>query len=89
PAMPDVPTLKEAGVSGAESSSWVALLGPRDMPKEIAEKIAATVKKIVESPKMRENLIAQGATGVGSTPDELDQVIKTDRQRYGDIIRTL
>lgn len=89
PAMPDVPTLKEAGVSGAESSSWVALLGPRDMPKEIAEKIAATVKKIVDSPKMRENLIAQGATGVGSTPDELDQVIKTDRQRYGDIIRTL
>ena len=87
PALPDVPTIAEAGAAGGESGSWIALLAPAGTPKPVIDKLAADVKEAVESPDVREKLIAQGAVPQASTPAELQKLIDTDRARYGNIIR--
>jgi tripartite-type tricarboxylate transporter receptor subunit TctC len=87
PALPDVPTLAEAGVKDAESGSWIALLAPAATPAAIIDKVAADVKEAVSAPDVREKLLAQGAVPQASTPKELQALIDKDRTRYGRIIR--
>src|SRR5256714_2895215 len=87
PAIPDVPTLAEAGVKGAESGSWIALLAPAGTPAAIIDKVAADVKEAVSAPDVREKLIGQGAVPQPRTPRELQALIDKDRERYGRIIR--
>jgi len=87
PALPDVPTLAEAGVKDAESGSWIALLAPAATPAAIVAKVGADLKEAVEAPEVREKLIAQGAVPQASTPAELQALINADLARYGRIIR--
>jgi tripartite-type tricarboxylate transporter receptor subunit TctC len=87
PALPNVPTIAEAGVRNAESGSWIALLAPAGTPVAIIDKLAANVKEIVAVPDTRDKLIAQGGVPRSSTPAELQKLIDTDRARYGRIIR--
>jgi tripartite-type tricarboxylate transporter receptor subunit TctC len=87
PALPDVPTLAEAGVKNAESGSWIALLAPAGTPPAIITKVGADVKDAVAESDVKEKLIAQGAVPQASTPAELQKLIDTDLARYGRIIR--
>jgi tripartite-type tricarboxylate transporter receptor subunit TctC len=87
PALPGVPTLAEAGVKGAESGSWIALLAPAGTPAAIIDKVAADVKEVVAAPDTRDKLIAQGAVPQASTPAELQALIDADLARYSKIIR--
>lgn len=86
PSMPDVPTLAEAGIQNAESGSWVGLLAPAGTPKEIVDKIAADVHKVVAIPEVKKQLVDQGAIPVGSSPQQFAQTIANDRKRYARII---
>ena len=87
PAIPDVPTLAEAGVKDAESGSWIALLAPAGTPAAIIEKANADVREAVSIPEVRERLIGQGAVPQASTPKELQALIDADLKRYGRIIK--
>jgi tripartite-type tricarboxylate transporter receptor subunit TctC len=87
PALPEVPTLAEAGVKNAESGSWIALLAPAGTPPAITAKVAADIRDAVAAPDVREKLIAQGAVPKASTPAELQALIDADRARYGRVIR--
>ncbi|HUN68855.1 MAG TPA: tripartite tricarboxylate transporter substrate binding protein [Burkholderiales bacterium] len=87
PALPDVPTLAEAGVKDAESGSWIALLAPAGTPAAVIDKVGADVKEAVAIPDVRDKLIAQGAVPQASTPKELQALIDADLRRYGRIIR--
>ena len=86
PAMPDVPTMVEAGITGAESGSWIGFLAPQGTPKEIIDKIAAGVKEVVAMPEVSQQLIAQGAVPMSSTPNQFAELIANDRKRYARII---
>ncbi len=86
PALPDVPTLAQAGISGADSGSWVGLLAPAGTPQEIVDKISAGVKQVVAMPEVRQQLVEQGAIPVGSTPQQFSELIATDRKRYAKVI---
>lgn len=87
PALPDVPTIAEAGVANAESGSWIAILAPTGTPRAIIDKVSADVGEAVAAPDVREKLIAQGAVPQASTPAELQALIAADLARYGKIIR--
>ena len=87
PALPDVPTIAEAGVKGGESGSWIALLAPAGTPQPIIDRLAADVKAAVAAPEVREKLIGQGAVPQSTTPAELQKLIDADAARYGRIIR--
>ncbi len=85
-AMPDVPTLQESGITGAESGSWVGLLAPAGTPKEIVDKISQGIQQALAVPEVQQNLLAQGAIAKGGTPADFAQLIATDRKRYERII---
>ena len=85
-ALPDVPTLEEAGVKGAESGSWIGLLAPAGTPKEIVDKISQGIQLAVAAPEFGQQLVAQGAVAKGGSPADFAQLIATDRKRYARII---
>ena len=87
PALPDVPTLAEAGVKDAESGSWIALLAPAGTPAGVLARVEADVKEAVVADDVRVKLIAQGAVPQSSTPKELHALIQSDLARYGRILR--
>jgi tripartite-type tricarboxylate transporter receptor subunit TctC len=88
--LPNVPTIAEAAnLRGFEAVSWYALVGPAGMPKEVVAKIHADVAKVIQLPDVREKLGNMGVDAVGSTPEQLRIAIKTDYDRYGEIIRKL
>lgn len=86
PAIPDVPTMVESGITGAESGSWIGFLAPQGTPKDIIDKIAAGVKEVVAMPEVSQQLIAQGAVPMSSTPTQFADLIANDRKRYARII---
>jgi len=87
PALPNVPTIAEAGVKGGESGSWIALLAPAGTPSAVIQKIANDVREAVSQKDIQEKLIGQGAVPQASTPKELQALIDKDLARYGKIIR--
>jgi tripartite-type tricarboxylate transporter receptor subunit TctC len=86
-ALPDVPTIAEAGVPGGESGSWIALLAPAGTPPAVIQKISHDVRETVSDKDIQEKLIGQGAVPQASTPGELQALIDKDLARYGKIIR--
>lgn len=89
PALPDVPTMAESGLTGAESTSWIAVLGPAGLPDDIVEFVSASIEEITAIPSFQEALLEQGATAVGSTPEELATVIRNETALYQEIIEDL
>jgi tripartite-type tricarboxylate transporter receptor subunit TctC len=87
PALPDVPTLAEAGVKDAESGSWIALLAPAGTPAAIVTKVGADIRDALGQSDVKEKLVSQGAVPQASTPQELQALINADLARYGKIIR--
>jgi tripartite-type tricarboxylate transporter receptor subunit TctC len=87
PALPDVPTLAEAGVPNAESGSWIALLAPAGTPAPVVQRLSVDIREAVAAPDVAEKLVAQGAVPQASTPAELQKLIDADKARYGRIIR--
>ena len=85
-AMPDVPTLQESGVTGAESGSWLGLLAPAGTPPEVVEKISRGLQQVVTAPDVQQQLLAQGAIAKTGTPQDFVQLIANDRKRYARII---
>jgi tripartite-type tricarboxylate transporter receptor subunit TctC len=85
-AFADVPTLQEAGVTGAESGSWIGLLAPADTPKEIVEKISLSIQQVVAIPEVQQQLVAQGAIAKSGSPADFAQLIAADKKRYARII---
>lgn len=86
PALSDVPTLEESGVSGAESGSWLGLLAPAGTPQNIVDKITQGLQQVVAMPDVQQQLLGQGAVAKGGTTADFVNLIATDRKKYARII---
>jgi tripartite-type tricarboxylate transporter receptor subunit TctC len=86
PAMPGIPTLAESGVPDYFSISWIGVLAPAGTPKAIVDKISKDIQEIVASPDVNKRFIEQGATPVGSSPEQFNALIDSERARYRKII---
>ncbi len=86
-ALPDVPTLEESGIKGAESGSWLGLLAPAGVPQTIIDKVSRDIQAVVAMPEVKDKLLAQGAIAKGGSPDDFRKLIASDREKYARIIR--
>ena len=86
PALPDLPTVAEF-VAGFEASTWWGVLGPAGLPKDIVEKLNATIAKIVATNDVKERLVTLGADPVSTTPDEFMNLIRLELPKYGKIVQ--
>ena len=86
-ALPDVPTLDEAGVSGFNSISWIGLLAPAGTPREVTDKVAADVRAVLAQEDVKRRFTELGAVPAGTTPAAFAKLIDDDQKRYAQIIR--
>ena len=84
--VPDVPTLREAGVNGTDLEVWTALAGPASLPKPIVARMAAAIAEVMRRPEVQARLLAAGWHAVGSGPEGLAQRMKADTALLSDII---
>ncbi|HXU50993.1 MAG TPA: tripartite tricarboxylate transporter substrate binding protein [Casimicrobiaceae bacterium] len=82
PALPDVPTVAEAGVPGFETVAWFGLLAPAATPRPIVERLATEIRKIVAMPEVKARIEGTGAKEVGSTPEEFAKRIHDDVAKW-------
>jgi tripartite-type tricarboxylate transporter receptor subunit TctC len=90
PYLPDVPTMEEAGVPGysrAGSDLWFGIMGPKGIPKPVADKLNAELIKVMRSAAMRETVRAQFLELWTSTPEEFTTTIKTDLAKWSKIVK--
>ncbi|CAB3682907.1 Bug family tripartite tricarboxylate transporter substrate binding protein [Achromobacter kerstersii] len=88
PALPDVPTMAEAGVKGYEASSWFGLLAPAGTPPAIVEKIQRDVAAALQQEPVRAQLQAQGATPSGNTPTQFKQFMAQETVKWAEVVKT-
>src|SRR6266849_4123714 len=86
-ALPDVPTVAEAGVMNYEASGWLGLLAPHGTPKPIIAKLNQELVAAVNDPVVRNKIIEQGAEGVSTTPEGLGKFVAAESLKWRDIIR--
>ena len=85
--LPEVPTMKEAGVEGVEVSLWYGLLAPAATPKDVVEKLGAAVKRAAHDPAILAQLKKQGADPVGNTPAEFNAYLQQEQKRWAEVVR--
>ena len=86
-ALPDVPTMVEAGVPGFEASSWFGMLAPAGTPREIVNKVNADVNKWLSSPEAKEKLAQQGAIAAGGTPEDFANHIAAETAKWAKVVK--
>jgi tripartite-type tricarboxylate transporter receptor subunit TctC len=85
--MPDVPTMKEAGIDGVEAPVWYALLGPAALPREIVSTLGSATARAARDPDLRRRMLEQGAEPIGSTPEEFAKLLREEVPRWAEIVR--
>lgn len=85
-AMPELPTIAEAGVTGYEASTWYGLLAPAKTPKPIIDRLHVETVKILAGPA-RQRLEVQGFEPVGGTPAEFSAYIKSEIVKWAKVIK--
>ena len=87
PALPDVPTMIEAGVPGYTAGTWYGVLAPTGTPPAIVKRLNAEIVKAVASPDLREQFAGQSVTAAGGTAEEFAALIRSDYDKWGKLIR--
>ncbi len=86
-ALPDVPTIAEAGVPGYEYTNWYGVLAPAGTPPAVLAKLQAEIARILNLPDLRDRLSKEGAAVVASTPAEFAAFLKSEMEKAARIVK--
>jgi tripartite-type tricarboxylate transporter receptor subunit TctC len=86
-ALPNVPTLDEAGLKGFDLGTWFGVLAPAATPKDIVARLNTEMVKIIKSPEFRQRMAEIGAEPVGNSSAEMAQQIAADTARYAKLVK--
>jgi tripartite-type tricarboxylate transporter receptor subunit TctC len=87
PALPDVPTVAEAGVVGYDASVWWGVLGPAGMPPDLVTKINHDLGAAVKDPAVADYLQKTGASPVGSSPKQFDEFMHAEADKWAPVLK--
>jgi tripartite-type tricarboxylate transporter receptor subunit TctC len=86
-ALPQVPTLAEAGLKGYDVSNWLGVLAPAGTPKDVIATLHAALGRAMATPELRAQLVALGIEPAFSTPEEFGALIRTEVPRWAQIVK--
>ena len=89
PLLPDVPTIAEAGLQGFDVQTWFGVWAPAGTPGPVIEKIYAGIKTVLQDASVQTKLAENGYRPGGEPPSEFAQFVKSETEKYGNIIRTI
>jgi tripartite-type tricarboxylate transporter receptor subunit TctC len=87
PALPDLPTVAEAGLSGYAISAWFGLFVPAATPRDIVEKLGAASVKGIQSPDMKARLTEQGFVPTGTGPEQFAAFFRGEVQKWARVVK--
>ena len=87
PALPDIPTIAEAGVPGYEATTWTGIVAPAAMPRAIIVRLNEEINRMIASPSFREKIAPIGSEPMGGTPEQFRDFIRSEHAKWGDIVR--
>jgi tripartite-type tricarboxylate transporter receptor subunit TctC len=87
PSLPDVPTMAEAGFAETKGDQWIGVFAPAKTPKDIIMVLHRELAKALASPDIKERFATIGFTPVGSSPEELAALIKSDTENWSKVIK--
>jgi tripartite-type tricarboxylate transporter receptor subunit TctC len=87
PTLPEVPTVAEAGLPGAEATSWGCIVAPAGTPAAAVERLSAAVREAVADPAVQERMRSVGLEGVASSPAELAAFMRAESEKWGRVVR--
>jgi tripartite-type tricarboxylate transporter receptor subunit TctC len=85
-AMPDLPTVSEAGVPGFEAWAWQALAVPAATPRDIVTRLNAEFRKAIAMPELRQKLIDAGIDPLQSSPEDASAYIRSELVKWAKVI---
>ena len=86
-ALPDVPTLDEAGLKGFDLGTWFGVLAPAGTPKDVVTRLNTEMVKIIQSADFRKKMEDIGADPIGDTPEQMARQIKDDTERFARLVK--
>jgi tripartite-type tricarboxylate transporter receptor subunit TctC len=86
-ALPEVPTVAEAGMKDFEVTTWYGVLAPAGTSRAVIQRLNAELAKIMHSPELKEKLAGSGTEPRTSTPEEFAAYIKSEIAKWGEVIR--
>jgi tripartite-type tricarboxylate transporter receptor subunit TctC len=87
PALPDLPTVAEAGVPGFELNSWYGVVAPGGTPREIVAKLHGEIVRVINSRDVRERLENEGIEPAGTTPDDFAKYIQAEIRKWTQVVQ--
>ncbi|MBL8307832.1 MAG: tripartite tricarboxylate transporter substrate binding protein [Rubrivivax sp.] len=86
-ALPDVPTLAEAGLKGFDIGTWFGVLAPAGTPRDVVARLSSEMMKIIQSPEFRKRMDEIGAEPIGNTPEQMARQIRDDTEKFARLVR--
>ncbi|WP_036596357.1 Bug family tripartite tricarboxylate transporter substrate binding protein [Ottowia thiooxydans] len=88
-SLPDVPTAAEAGVKGAESSSWMGFFAPAKTPKSVVERLSKEMGAVMQDPDVQQKISDMGAIPLHADSKALDKLIDEDHKRWSEVLKNV
>jgi tripartite-type tricarboxylate transporter receptor subunit TctC len=88
-AIPDVPTIDEAGLPGYESYTWFAIFGPKGLDPAVAQKFNLAIKAALEDPETQKKLAELGNTPRYETLAQFRETVRRDRAHWADVVKSV
>jgi tripartite-type tricarboxylate transporter receptor subunit TctC len=85
PALPDVPTMSDEGVSGYEVLNWFGVFAPAGTPKDIVDRLATEAAAMFADPKTREMLTGEGADPIASSPADFAAFVRAEIKKWDEV----
>lgn len=86
-ALPEVPTLAEAGLAGFDIGTWFGVLAPAGTPADVASRLSSEMVKVIRSPEFGAKMAEIGAEPVGNTPAQMAAQIRNDTERFARLVK--
>jgi tripartite-type tricarboxylate transporter receptor subunit TctC len=87
PALPDIPTVAESGVKGYDVILWHGLIGPKNLPRPIVDRVNGELNKALTAKDMAEKLATDGVAAAGGTPEQFAAIIKRDIEVWRGVVQ--
>jgi len=85
--LPDLPTIQESGVPGYDVTQWYGILAPAGTPREIVGRLNAEIGRFLKLPEAAARMSAEGAIPTGNTPEEFQELIRSETVRWAKVIK--
>ena len=86
-ALPDVPTLEEAGLKGFDIGTWFGVLAPVATPKDVLARLSAEMVKVIQSPDFRKRMEEIGAEPIGNSAEQMAQQIRGETEKFAKLVK--